>query len=48
MINTLPNNELLRVKVLVEGDLKHPTGLRIELTSDSDLYFNFQHISNEQ
>lgn len=48
MINTLPNSEQLRAKVLVEGDIKHPSGLRIELTSDSDLYFNFQHSTNEQ
>jgi hypothetical protein len=33
---------------LTEGDAKNPNSLRIELTSDSDLYFNFQHFSNDE
>lgn len=47
MVNTLPNTELLRIKVLMEGDERHPNCMRIELTSDGDLYFNFQHVVSE-
>ena len=48
VVNTLPSTELLRIKVLVEGDEKHPNSLRIELTSDNDLYFNFQHATSDE
>jgi len=39
--------EALRVKVLVQGEDHAPTAVRVELSSESDLFFHFAHTMDE-
>ena len=33
--------ESIRVKILLNGELKNPTSIKLELTSESDLFFHY-------
>ena len=35
------SNEILHVKVLVKGDDQDPQAVRIELTSEDDIFFHY-------
>ena len=35
------SNEILHVKVLVKGDDQDPQAVRVELTSEDDIFFHF-------
>jgi hypothetical protein len=41
MVQTLKEPEQLRVKVMVEYEHEFPKTIKIELTSDTEIYFNF-------
>lgn len=47
MVQTLKDPEQLRVKIMVEYEHGFPKNLKIELTSDTEIYFNFLFECNE-
>ena len=40
-LQVLKEPELLRVKIMVENEHGFPKNVKIELTSDTEIYFNF-------
>jgi hypothetical protein len=40
-VQTLKEPEQLRVKVMVEYEHEFPKTIKMELTSDTEIYFNF-------
>jgi hypothetical protein len=40
--------EAVKVKMLLLGTDDHPTSIRLELSSESDLFFHFMHMIDEQ
>lgn len=40
--------EAITAKVLVLGDPTHPTSVKVELSSESDLFFHYTHIADER
>lgn len=40
--------EAITCKVLVQGDQAHPTSVKVELSSESDLFFHYSHIADEK
>jgi hypothetical protein len=36
-----PSNEILHIKVLVKGDDQDPQAVRVELTSEDDIFFHY-------
>ncbi|GMH36171.1 hypothetical protein BSKO_04039 [Bryopsis sp. KO-2023] len=40
--------EALRVKVLIAGDAKRPDAIRVELSSENNLFFNFIHETTKE
>ncbi|EGR29241.1 hypothetical protein IMG5_160400 [Ichthyophthirius multifiliis] len=43
----LPNLEPLRTRVFILGDEKNLQQLKLELSSDNDIFFHFTHLANE-
>ena len=41
VVQTLKEPEQLRVKLMVEYEHEFPKNIKMELTSDTDIYFNF-------
>jgi Centriolar protein SAS N-terminal len=39
--------EAIKVKVLVQGEDAQPQGVRVELSSEADLFFHYMHIIDE-
>jgi hypothetical protein len=40
--------EAIMCKVLVQGDAARPTSVKVELSSESDLFFHYTHVADER
>jgi hypothetical protein len=46
-LNRTPRRQVFKVKILMLGDDENPQAVRVELTSEADLFFHYMHELDE-